>query len=112
MVSGIAWQEQCRRYGGMPLATERLLSKLARQLKASGTLEMERSIRPKTGTRILREWRGRTCVVEVADDGVLYDGRKFASLSHVARAITGTRWSGPRFFGLKPDVISGREGEG
>jgi hypothetical protein len=100
MVRGITWQEQCGGYGGLASEIERMLEKMARQLKASGTLEIERSVRPKTGTRILREWRGRTYVVEVADDGFLHDGSKFASLSHVARAITGTRWSGPRFFGL------------
>ncbi len=112
MIRGIAWKEQCTRFGGLPVQTERTLDKMVRQLDASGTLEIERSVRPKTGTRIIREWRGKTYVVEVADDGFVYGGAKYASLSHVARAITGTRWSGPRFFGLKPDVISTGEGEG
>lgn len=112
MVRSITWHEQCSRYGGLAPATERVLDKMARQLEVTGTLEIERSVRPKTGTRILREWRGRTYVVEVADGGFLHDGSKFASLSHVARAITGTRWSGPRFFGLKPDVPASGEGEG
>lgn len=103
LVRDIAWAEQCRRCGGMDPTSQRLLDKMARQLKASGTLEIERCVRPKIGTRIIREWRGRTYVVEVADDGFLFDGNNFASLSHVARAITGTRWSGPRFFGLKPE---------
>ena len=111
MVRGITWHEQCTRYGGLAPATERVLDKMARQLEVTGTLEIERSVRPKTGTRILREWRGRTYVVEVADGGFLHDGSRFASLSHVARAITGTRWSGPRFFGLKPDVPASGEGE-
>jgi hypothetical protein len=112
MVRSIAWQEQCARYGGISSATEQRLAEMVRQLEVSGTLEIERSVRPKTGTRMLREWRGRTYVVEVADDGFLHDGIKFASLSHVARAITGTRWSGPRFFGLKPDAVAIRDGEG
>jgi hypothetical protein len=112
MVRSIAWQEQCARYGGISSATEQRLAEMVRQLAVSGTLEIERSVRPKTGTRMLREWRGRTYVVEVADDGFLHDGSKFASLSHVARAITGTRWSGPRFFGLKPEVVVTGAGEG
>lgn len=52
------------------------------------------------GARLVREWHGRTHTVDVADDGFLYDGRCFGSLSEIARAITGARWSGPRFFGL------------
>lgn len=104
MVRGIVWAEQCKRNGGVEPANERLLDRMARQLRASGTLEIERSVRPKIGTRMIREWRGRTYVVEVTDQGFRYEGEHFASLSHVARAITGTRWSGPRFFGLKSDA--------
>lgn len=112
MVRGIAWKEQCSRSGGLSASTEHTLDKLARQLKTSGTLEIERSVRPKTGTRIIREWRGKTYVVEVTDGGFLHDGAKYASLSHVARTITGTRWSGPRFFGLKPVDLASGEGNG
>jgi hypothetical protein len=112
MVRAIAWFEQCNRFGGLAPANQIMLDKLARQLKASGNLEIERSVKPKTGTRIIREWRAKTYVVEVADDGFFHDGVKYASLSHVARAITGTRWSGPRFFGLKPEVLSTDAGEG
>jgi hypothetical protein len=55
----------------------------------------------KAGTRLVREWNGRTIHVAVEDDCFVYQGQKYSSLSHVARAITGTRWSGPRFFGLR-----------
>jgi hypothetical protein len=93
-----------RQRGGLARQAERRLAEYARQLATTGTLEIERSVRPKPGTRLIREWRGKTYVVEVADDRFLHDGESYASLSHVARAITGTRWSGPRFFGLKaPD---------
>jgi hypothetical protein len=111
MVRGVAWAEQCSRYGGPTPASQRSLYKMARQLKTSGNLQIERSVRPKTGTRIIREWQGGTYVVEVADDGFIHEGNKFASLSHVARAITGTRWSGPRFFGLKSEEAS-KAGDG
>ena len=52
------------------------------------------------GVRLMREWKGRTETVEVTADGFCWNGRMFRSLSAAARAITGTRWSGPRFFGL------------
>jgi hypothetical protein len=53
------------------------------------------------GTVLIREWQGASHRVTVLDDGVIYRGRRHQSLSEVARAITGTRWSGPLFFGLK-----------
>ncbi len=52
------------------------------------------------GTRLVREWHGRSHVVDVVEQGFVYDGKTFKSLSAIARAITGARWSGPRFFGL------------
>ena len=53
-----------------------------------------------TGSRLVREWNGRSHTVEVTDSGFLYGGQQYRSLSGVARTITGARWSGPRFFGL------------
>lgn len=52
------------------------------------------------GARLVREWHGRTHIVDVIDDGFRYDGRDYKSLSQIAREITSARWSGPRFFGL------------
>ena len=52
------------------------------------------------GSRLVREWQGRPHTIEVLEDGFLYVGRRYRSLSEIARAITGARWSGPRFFGL------------
>lgn len=52
------------------------------------------------GTRLMREWNGRMHVVDVTDQGILFDGRIYGSLSAVAKRITGAHWSGPRFFGL------------
>jgi len=56
---------------------------------------------PSPGSRLMREWKGVAQEVEVVADGFIHDGRKFNSLSQVARAITGVRWNGPRFFGLR-----------
>ena len=54
---------------------------------------------PAPGSRLIREWRGRTHTVDVLDSGFRCDGKQYRSLSEIARAITGARWSGPRFFG-------------
>ena len=59
-----------------------------------------RSLPPKVGSRLMREWKGRMHVVEVINDGFVLDGKTYGSLSAVARRITGAHWSGPRFFGL------------
>ena len=67
---------------------------------ASSTRRASRTIKP--GTRLVREWHGVTHTVLVLDDGVEWQGRRYRSLSLVAREITGARWSGPRFFGLAP----------
>ncbi|MFZ1813637.1 MAG: DUF2924 domain-containing protein [Rhizobiaceae bacterium] len=55
---------------------------------------------PAIGTRLVREWNGRMHVVEVTDEGFVWDGKSYRSLSAIARRITGAHWSGPRFFGL------------
>ena len=95
-----AYHLQADALGGLKPAVARKLSGLA-----SGT-DGPRPLRsPQTrghlsaGTRLVREWNGRTHWVEVTDDGFLWNDRH-GSLSAIARAITGARWSGPRFFGL------------
>ena len=88
-------------HGGLTSETLRQLRRLVQQLERSGELDLERQVTLKAGTRLVREWNGRTIHVAVEDDGFVYDGAKYPSLSHVARTITGTRWSGPRFFGLR-----------
>jgi hypothetical protein len=62
----------------------------------------QRAIRPlpSSGARLVRDWRGKTHVVDVTQDGYVWQGKSYSSLSVIAREITGARWSGPRFFGL------------
>lgn len=60
----------------------------------------------KPGARLLREWNGSTHTVEVTDRGYRWNGEQYRSLSAIARAITGTRWSGPRFFGLDQESMT------
>lgn len=90
----LAWELQARAHGGLSRETTRTLDQLARGLTKT---------QPKSaGMRLVREWQGRVHVVTVGEDQVIrWDGREWGSLSEVARAITGTRWSGPAFFGLK-----------
>jgi hypothetical protein len=59
-----------------------------------------RAAQPALGTRLVREWNGRTYIVHVTEEGYMLNGRAFRSLTAVARQITGAHWSGPRFFGL------------
>ncbi len=77
------------------------ISKLrARLLKAAVHGPTQERIQFKTGTRLIRAWQGETHEVTVLDKGFWYQGAHFSSLSEIARLITGTRWSGPRFFGV------------
>ena len=55
---------------------------------------------PRPGTRLVREWNGRTHVVDVSENGFVFDGKTYRSLSAIAKRITGAHWSGPRFFGI------------
>jgi len=86
----LAWRIQTAAYGGLDPATRQ-------RLKADG--EPKDVLAP--GTRLVREWAGVRHEVEVADGRFIYGGRTWKSLSHIAREITGTRWNGPRFFGLR-----------
>lgn len=91
----LSFEMQARERGGIPKGFVAKLAKAAR--------EDPSATRPalKTGGRLIREWNGVTHVVDVVEGGFLWNGQRYASLSPIARAITGARWSGPRFFGLK-----------
>jgi len=96
-----AYQAQGMLYGGLRQSTRRKLIDWARR-RAAATEKPERKPRVtlSPGTRLAREWHGRICTVEVTEQGFLYAGQRYGSLSAVARTITGARWSGRRFFGL------------
>ena len=70
------------------------------QLLGRSNLPLIQSAGPRPGTRLVREWNGRTHVVDVIEDGFVFDGKTYRSLSAIAKRITGAHWSGPRFFGL------------
>ena len=97
----LAHRLQERAEGGLNKAT---LKRLAQPVESNGTDAPSMSwtaSQLKLGTRLVREWHGGTYQVTVLDDGFDYRGNRYRSLSEIARAITGTRWSGPQFFGLK-----------
>lgn len=90
----VAWGIQARQRGEDPMALRRALLQAATRA-ASG-----KGISYKPGTRLVREWHGQTHEVTVLDKGYAWQGQTYRSLSEIAREITGTRRSGPRFFGL------------
>ena len=102
--SRLAYRIQELAYGGLKPETVRRLERLGEELdggdKRKRGLRVNRD-RPITGTRLLREWQGVEHVVTVTADGFEWQGRPYKSLSAIARAITGTRWNGWTFFGLK-----------
>lgn len=93
----VAFEVQARRTGGLPKGFVASLQ----ECKGNSRAAIPQSPRLKPGGRLLREWNGITHVVDVTDTGFRWNGETYRSLSSVARAITGARWSGPRFFGLK-----------
>lgn len=95
LARGIAWRIQEKAMGGLSSQVRRILVPAG---EGGSPRRSGRSLKP--GNRLVRRWRGRTYVVEVIEDGLLYEGERFSSLSVIAGKITGTRWSGPRFFGL------------
>lgn len=70
----------------------------------TGRRAVVRTVTFKTGSRLERAWQGQRHQVEVVEGGFIWEGRPYRSLSQVARAITGVRWNGPRFFGLREDL--------
>ena len=104
LVPLLAYKLQEQAYGGLKPEIRRHLEKLAASYRRdpdtkAAALKAPRRIKP--GTRLLRQWNGKTHQVTVIEDGFEYEGERYKSLSVIARLITGTRWSGPLFFGLK-----------
>ena len=102
LLRSIAHRLQEDALGGLPPAAKRRLASLDRGLAAKGEPAVAPAVRLKPGTTLVREWHGRThTVLVLADGGLEHEGRRYASLTRLARAITGAHWSGPRFFGLR-----------
>jgi hypothetical protein len=100
MVPILAYRMQEREHGGLSHATRRRLKEIAisTRLKPRGRTT---AVDIQEGTTLVRTWKGELHEVRVFSDRYEYRGQRFGSLSEIARAITGTRWSGPAFFGTK-----------
>lgn len=100
LVRALSYHLQARAAGGLSQALRRKLDDLAARFIADRGFAPAAAERPKAGSVLVREWKGARYAVTVTDDGFLYAGKPFASLTAVARAITGAHWNGPHFFRL------------
>ena len=101
MRQAIAYRLQVKHLGGLNFSTRRALKRLLEEPGATSLKPRSGRIRVIHGTVLVREWHGAAHQVTATKQGLLYRGKLFRSLSEVAREITGTRWSGPLFFGLR-----------
>jgi hypothetical protein len=95
----LAQRLQEKRHGGLPLLVARELERVVSPRKAVQA-PARRSVELTPGTRLIREWNGRTIAVEVREGGFVWEDRTYSSLSEIACEVTGAHWSGPRFFGI------------
>jgi Protein of unknown function (DUF2924) len=101
--SRLAYRIQELAYGGLKPETRKRLEVLGEQFADRNITRrrIREDVMPIAGTRLLREWQGVEHTVTVLTDGYEWQGRPYRSLSAIARAITGTRWNGPLFFGIR-----------
>ena len=102
MRSNIAWALQAKAQGHDPLKLRTTLLKQSQEVIGQQTKQHCHS----PGTRLIREWQGQVYEVLVTEDGYVWQDKAYKSLSPIATAITGTRWSGPRFFGLNNNALN------
>jgi len=103
IVRVLAYRIQEQAFGGLSRSARKRLSQIARAVEKDPAADVATVPAFKPGTRLLRQWRDQTHVVTVTLNGYEYQGSRYQSLSEIARLITGTRWSGPLFFGMKPN---------
>jgi hypothetical protein len=106
MIPILGYRIQERAYGSLSSRTVQRLRELARAIEADPNAAIIPLPRIKAGTRLVRQWRDHVHVVNVEENGFEYKGSHYESLSQIARLITGARWSGPLFFGLKAKVAA------
>jgi hypothetical protein len=100
MVRMLAYRLQEQAFGGLKPKIRRRLDQMTTTVSRSPNSAANLA-RIKSGTRLIRSWQGKTHTVTIEESGYQYEGRRYRSLSEIARQITGTQWSGPLFFGLK-----------
>jgi DUF2924 family protein len=100
LIRGVAYMLQVGAEGGLSLATKRRLRALSEGPNQRSKLAKPAPVFLKPGTRLVREWHRHVHTVSVLDDGFEYQGKRYPSLTRIARRITGVHWSGPLFFGI------------
>jgi Protein of unknown function (DUF2924) len=101
LIAAVAHRMQENALGALKPSVRRHLMQVANDTATARPSPSHLSIRPRAGTLLVREWGGVTHQAKVLEDGILFRSKRYKSLSEVARIITGARWSGPLFFGLK-----------
>jgi hypothetical protein len=101
LTRAVAYRIQEQALGGLKPSTRKLLERFAGDARSGRPLTLSPCAPASAGTVLMRDWQGTTHEVKVLDRGVLYKRKRYRSLSEVARLITGSRWSGPLFFGLR-----------
>jgi Protein of unknown function (DUF2924) len=101
LVQGVGYRMQENALGGLKSSARRLLMRAAENVAGGRDIRVSSNRTAKPGMVLVREWGGVTHQVKVQEHGMLFRGKRYGSLSEIARVITGSRWSGPLFFGLK-----------
>jgi hypothetical protein len=110
LIRALAYRLQERAFGGLKPSTRRLLARVAEEAAAGSSPKRPPVRKAEMGTILVRQWQGNAHRVTVLGDGVSFNGKRYRSLSEVAREITGSRWSGPRFFGLRTSAMEHNNG--
>jgi DUF2924 family protein len=101
LIAAVAHRMQENALGGLKSSVRRHLLQAANNAATPRLSPRFPSLRPRAGTVLVRDWGGVTHQAKVLEDGILFRSKRYKSLSEIARVITGSRWSGPLFFGLK-----------
>jgi len=102
LVRILAYRIQEQAYGGLSAQSRRRLDEVASAMSTGDPkAAISNMVSAKPGTQLIRSWKGKTHTVTIEESDYQYEGRRYRSLSEIARHITGTQWSGPLFFGLK-----------
>jgi len=110
VIRAIAYRLQEKAFGGLKPSTRRLLARVAEETAAGRSSKRPPVRKPETGTILVREWQGVAHRVTVLREGMSFKVKRYRSLSEVAREITGSHWSGPRFFGIRLPAMENNRG--
>jgi hypothetical protein len=113
LIRGVAFRVQENAHGSLSLTIRRMLRSRSAGSDHRGGPAVSPAVILKPGTKLVREWHGRAHTVSVLDGGFEYQGKRYRSLTRIARHITGVHWSGPLFFGIskRSRVVEGATDE-